>query len=340
MQANIQVITDESQINTESWSSFVYNHPHGNAFQTPEMFRVYQETPLYEPILLLAKDNEKMLGVLLAVVQKEYALPFGFLSARSIIWGGPLVVDNDEKIMKLLLQEYDAIARKKAIYSQFRNFWVQNSEKKVFEEFGFQYEQHLNILIDLNKSEKELWKEIASRKRNYINKASREGFTFSIAENDTEINQCYQVLQEVYQRAKLPLPSLHFFLSLRKQSNEKLQFIPFSVKYNDEVIAAFFGLVFKNCIYEYYVGNKSDYAKGNPGDFLLWEIFKWGKQHRCSIFDFGGAGKPGVPYGVRDYKMKFGGNLVELGRYEKIHHPVLMQMAKTGFKLWQKVKFK
>jgi len=47
-----------------------------------------------------------------------------------------------------------------------------------------------------------------------------------------------------------------------------------------------------------------------------------------------------VPYGVRDYKMKFGGTMVELGRYEKIHHPSLMQAAKTGFKFWKKLKFR
>ncbi len=152
--------------------------------------------------------------------------------------------------------------------------------------------------------------------------------------------KCFQVLQEVYQRAKLPLPSFNFFVSLRKKSNGEFQLIPFTVKYNNDIIASFFGLIYKNRIYEFYVGNESNYAKMNPGDFLLWEIFKWGKQHGYALFDFGGAGKPGIPYGVRDYKMKFGGTILELGRYEKIHHPLLMQAAKAGFKLWQRLRFR
>ena len=36
---------------------------------------------------------------------------------------------------------------------------------------------------------------------------------------------------------------------------------------------------------------------------------------------FGGAGKPDKPYGVRDYKLKFGGQLVNWGRFEKVHKP-------------------
>ena len=37
-------------------------------------------------------------------------------------------------------------------------------------------------------------------------------------------------------------------------------------------------------------------------------------------FDLGGAGWPDIPFGVRDYKAKFGGELVCYGRYRKVYH--------------------
>ena len=61
----------------------------------------------------------------------------------------------------------------------------------------------------------------------------------------------------------------------------------------------------------------------------------WGKEHGYKKFDFGGAGKPGVPYSVRDYKMKFGGKVVNYGRYEKIHKSILFKIGKLAFKIYQ-----
>ena len=64
-------ITDSPDIT--QWSDFVYNHKHGNIFQTPELAEVYKRTKNYEPITLAAIDtrNDEILSVLQAVVIKE-----------------------------------------------------------------------------------------------------------------------------------------------------------------------------------------------------------------------------------------------------------------------------
>jgi len=61
-------ITDCRDI--KQWGEFVYNHPHGNIFQTPEMAEVYKRTKNYEPITLAAIDtkNDEMLAILQAVM--------------------------------------------------------------------------------------------------------------------------------------------------------------------------------------------------------------------------------------------------------------------------------
>lgn len=55
--------------------------------------------------------------------------------------------------------------------------------------------------------------------------------------------------------------------------------------------------------------------------FYLGKYFDRGHQNRFQIFDFGGAGKPNVSYGVRYYKMSFGGKLVNYGRYTLVLNP-------------------
>jgi len=49
-------ITDSADVT--KWSEFVYNHPHGNIFQTPEMAEVYKRTKNYESITLAAINTK------------------------------------------------------------------------------------------------------------------------------------------------------------------------------------------------------------------------------------------------------------------------------------------
>ncbi|MEA2015876.1 MAG: hypothetical protein U9O59_04115 [Actinomycetota bacterium] len=86
------------ELDKKKWSDFVYNHPHGNVFQTPEIYEVYENTKKYEPVFVAAIDEKgEILGILLAVIQKEYSGFLGNFTARSIIQGGPLIKDDDSK---------------------------------------------------------------------------------------------------------------------------------------------------------------------------------------------------------------------------------------------------
>lgn len=335
---NYAIISDVNNIDKNKSSEFVFNHPYGNIFQTPEMYEVYQNTRNYEPIFLaVINDAGGISGVLLAVIQKEYSGVFGNLTARSIIHGGPLIKDDNPAVLDLVLKEYDKIIKKKAIYSQFRNFWDWGDSKGIFIRNGFEYEEHLNILIDLTKSEEQLWKEVNPKGKNKVRRAKKEGAYFSIEHIEDSLQKCYGILQEVYNRAKLPIPDYNFFYNLYLMgSNSKL--LIFCAYYDSEMIGCMLALSYKNTIYDFYAGSMVKFYNKYPNDLIPWEVFKWGKENNYKLFDFGGAGKPNVPYGVRDYKKKFGGEFVNYGRYEKVHQPMMFEIAKVGFKLWQKIK--
>jgi len=108
--------------------------------------------------------------------------------------------------------------------------------------------------------------------------------------------------------------------------------------YESEIIGCMLALSYKDTIYDFYAGSMVKFYNKYPNDLISWEVFKWGKGNGYKVFDFGGAGKPDVSYGVRDYKKKFGGEFVNFGRYEKVHQPMIFEIAKVGFKLWQKIK--
>ena len=85
-----------------------------------------------------------------------------------------------------------------------------------------------------------------------------------------------------------------------------------------ELIGVRLELCYKGLIYDWYAGSDDQFKNRYPNDFLPFHILFWGKENGFDKFDFGGAGKPDKPYGVREHKLKFGGELVNFGRYEKI----------------------
>ena len=328
-------------IDKKEWSEFVYNHPYGNIFQTPEMYEVYQNTTKYEPVFLAAVNNEnEILGTLLAVIQKEYSGVVGKFTARSIIHGGPLIKNDDPDVLDFILKEYDKIIKKKAIYSQFRNFWDWGDSKEIFIKNGFEYEEHLDILFDLKKSEDDLWKEMKGARRKGIKRSYKKGIEIRSIDltNNKIINEAYNIIHNVYSKIKLPLPGEDFFKGAVEILDRNKYLYTIGAFLNAELIGVRFVLCYKNLIYDWYAASKDECLSSRPNDVLPWEIIKWGVNNGFDVFDFGGAGKPGIPYGVRDYKLKFGGQLVNFGRFIKVHNPLLMELGKAGLNLYRKFR--
>ena len=153
------------------------------------------------------------------------------------------------------------------------------------------------------------------------------------------IPEFYQLLKTTYSKVRLPSPKLDFFYTLHDEiPHENLKF--FSLSKDGKIIIVLAALIYKKCIYAFYIGTDSDqyYLRMRPADLLHWEIMSWAKKNGCERYDWLGAGKPNEDYGVRDFKLQYGGELIELGRYERIYKPVLMELGKLGLKLWQKLK--
>lgn len=331
-----------TEINRTDWSNFVLNHPHGNIFQTPEMFDMFMMTKNNYPVLTaVTNEDREILGILVAVVQMEHSGILGKFTSRSIIWGGPLILNNNKEILDIILKEYNKTICKKAIYSQFRNLWeTTNADgfRDCFENNGFMFEDHLNILLNIEQSEETLWKNIHTKRRNEIRRAHKEGTSFSELATEKAIEEAYNILGEVYGKAKLPLYNRSVFSKAFEILHPKGMIRFFGAVHQNKLIGVIVVLCYKDRIYDWYAGSYKEYQNKYPNDLLPWEVFLWGKKSGYKIFDFGGAGKPNQPYGVRDYKKKFGGEFVCFGRFEKIHKPFLMKTGKLAFKVWQKFR--
>ena len=333
------IITDIDSISCEKWSDFVANHPKSSVFQTPEMFFVYKKTKNYEPFVYVVEDNNKnYVGVLLACIIKEGDGIVGYFTSRSIIHGGPIIKDDNVDICNLLLDAYDKEISKKAIYSQFRNQHNLLGMNEVFLDNRYIFESHLNFIISLREPENVIWNRIGKSRRSHIKKSLTSGLSFEVYEreqlDERIIDKGYNIISEVYRRAHLPLASVEIFYEMLR-TNFLVMFV---IKDSNDIIGVRFGLCYNNSLYGWYAGSYSQYYALFPNDLLIWETLKWAANKGLYFFDYGGAGSPNKKYGVRKFKSQLGGELVNYGRYEKIHKKILMGIGIFGMKLLKVIK--
>ena len=333
----LKVETLISQIDTKEWSDFVSSHPNGTIFQTPEMYEVYLKTPKFTPNILVAKDEKnRIVGCLMSVIQRDYKGFLGNLTARTIIMGGPLSENNRSEILDFLLKKHDESMRHKVIYSQFRNLFNMNNYSQPFAKNGYRLEEHLDVLINLKKSRVELEEQLHKERKRNIAKAEKEGLTFRVLNNEQEIKSVISLLKKTYTRVRVPFSYDKLFFNSYFILDKNVKF--FGAFWKDKMIAGQVRLCYNDTVYAWYAGSDSNYFQKRPNDFLLWKVIMWSKENHYSHFDFGGAGKPNVPYGVRDYKLKFGGELVNYGRYQKEHKRLFMLFGRMAYKLYKIIK--
>ncbi len=328
------------EIDRRKWLKFVLNHPRGNVFQSPEMFDRFRETNNYEPIFLaVINENKNINAVLLTVIQKESAGILGYFSSRAIVFGGPLIKGKDSSdeliIMEILLSELIKITKFKSIYIQFRNFFDVKSYEVVFKKFGFKYLEHFNFIVDTTYRE-ETEKRISKSKMRQVRKSLKNGARIIEPQNIGEVEAFYNILKDLYKtKVKRPLPDWSFFRTFYQTSrNEKIGKY-FLVEYNKEIIGGMLCPITPDkAIYEWYVcGLDGQYNGIYPSVLATWAAIDYALKKGLRYFDFMGAGKPDQDYGVREFKSKFGGRLVNYGRFERINNKPLYLLGKLGLKV-------
>jgi serine/alanine adding enzyme len=334
----LRLVKDSRMIDRDEWEKFVLDHPQGNVFQTPQMYSVYQKTHNYQSVVIACYTEKSLSGILVAVVQKEYKGLLGKLSARSIISGGPLIRDYEISVLETVMNEYDRTIKNYAVYTQIRNIHSMEWSKNHLQKLGYEYEDHLNIMMNLKENEEQLWGKIHTKRKNEIRRAVKEGTEFSSLQNNDSIEKTWPILAEVYKKARLPLPDVSLFKETLNWGNLPSPLKIFFALNEGKVIGVMLTLCWGDRVIDWYAGSYQQYHNKYPNDILPWEVMKWGARNGYTVFDFGGAGKPDVPYGVRDFKLKFGGELVNLGRFQKIHKPFVMRIAKRGFGFWRLLK--
>lgn len=334
------------EIKREEWNALVKGSATGTWFQGPEAFDFFNaQKELFKPFVVgVACDpagaQTHLRAVCVGYVTVEKSPLKQFFTRRAIIIGGPALADDciNEEVLLLLstLREQLSTGANAPIYIESRNFNDYSRWKEAFAAAGFDYKPHLNFHVDTTDKEV-MWERLSENRHRQVRKAqstveclTNEGIS------ELEVREWYEILRELYRtKVKTPLWPVEFFLEAYRKGVGKFLL----VKHEGKVIGGSMVVMWKpeerlGTVYEWFeCGLNAEYKEQYPSVMATWAGITLAHETGCARYDMMGAGEPGVPYGVRDFKSEFGGELVEHGRFLCVNKPMLYRLGKLGVKI-------
>ena len=318
----MKLLLTYSDIDPAAWQSLVAQSPYATWFQTPEAYAFYASVPdEMTPFAVGVDEDGQLMGVVVGYTTWETNPIKQLFTCRSIVIGGPLLDESiSDNAVTALLCVVKRVTRS-SIYVETRNFLDYSRWRHIFEQCGFAYQPHLNIQVACTATHT-----MSEQRNRQVKKAMKNGVKIVEPQSEQEICDWYQILRQLYrQKVRTPLWSEEFFLQFYRNGVGKYLL----VKYEGKVIGGMMCPIFAGkAIYEWYVcGLDEEYREQYTSVMATYAAIEYAKQNDIPIFDFMGAGMPDKTYGVRDFKMEFGGELVEYGRYLYVHKPLLYKMG-------------
>ena len=328
----ISVFDKIEEIELKQWEQLIINSDTASFFHTKECYDFFSSLNCVDSFVFGVTENSNLKGLILGYISKEDNSIKQFFSRRAIILGGALLAKNiSAEAVQTLLKICKERLRNRSIYVEFRNFNDYSCYINDFKIAGFSYNAHYNYHVDCLELNN-----ISSSKRRQIRRSIDAGVIIKEADSETEIKEFYMLLRNLYKtKIKKPLFPYEFFLEFHKR---KLG-VFLIVIYDGEFVGGIMCPILRGkVLYEWFiVGMDSVYEKIYPSVMATWAALKYANDNSIDKFDFMGAGKPDEEYGVREFKSKFGGVLVEHGRFVAVNNPFLYRTGKLGLKILKKL---
>jgi serine/alanine adding enzyme len=306
-----------------------------NLFHSDNILEFWDSIKGQKGIKVVYKEEGVEKGRLVGLLFSDTGIK-NYFSRRCIIWGGPVISDDisdRDKVFEALMNSFIEKLKGNAIYIEFRNLFDCSEFHSLFTSFEFQFSEHLNF-INLLDNENSVKERISASKLRQIKKSLKAGTEIVESKDESEISDFYKLLSELYKtKVKTPLPCLDYFLNFSKYNIGVFLLIKFQKK----IIGGLMVGVYNEVIYALYAcGKDGEFKDVYPSVLANWAGLEYGLNNGLKYFDFLGAGKPNEDNGIREFKSKFGGELVNYGRYKLILNKPLYALGELGVRLMKK----
>lgn len=306
--------------------------PGTNTFHSKELFQIYESTPGYTPLLIVATEEGRPVARLLAAIRKTKKWFPSSLVKQCVVYGAgefldtslPASKEKEEEIFGEMLEHLTQEASRTCILIEFRNLDNSMFGYRFFRKNDFFPVNWLRVRNSLHSTQKAEDRFSPSRIRQ-IRKGLKNGAKVVEAHTVEEIKEFSRMLHKVYSsRIRRYFPANDFFRHMNSMLIRGKQAKIFIVKYKEKIIG---GSV---CIYSgedafiwFSGGMRKTYALQSPGILAVWKALEDAHERGFRHMEFMDVGLPFRKHGYRDFVLRFGGKQSSTRRWFRISWPWL-----------------
>ena len=289
----------------------VPNLPGIDTFHSTMLFRMYEATAGYAPILIVVTEGTQVRAKLLAVIRRSVRLFPPSIIKRCVTYGTGeyFVVPSDRKpLFAAMLQCLTEEALRQCFLIEFRNLSDPIEGYKAFRDnlyFPINWLRVRNSLHSVTSVEQRF---SLSRIRQ-VKKGLKNGAVVREVRSVEEIRQFANMLHRLYSsNVRRHFPSRDFFLQFAPDMPHNNRGRIFVVLYKDKIIGG------SACIYSgtnaylwFSGGMRKTHAFLYPGVLAVWKALEDAKQRGFAHLEFMDVGLPFRRHGYREFVLRFGG---------------------------------
>ena len=296
--------------------------PYEDIFHSKELFCVFEKTPGYTPVMIVAYEQNQYVAHLLAEIQRDrQIIPHSFFR-RCVVYGyGDYFceLEKREDVFNLMLQALLSSKLGSAFVMEFRNLKDMRFGYRCFRNNGFFPIYWLRVRNSLHDG-KPIEKRMNASRLRQLRKGLRNGALVSIADTPEDVMAFSRMLWHVYSsHIRKYFPDLRFFMNMFDEWYAGKKMKIFVVRYKSKIIGGAVCLYSEENTYLWFSGGmRKTYAKLYPGVLALWYAMKDAQNNGYRHFEFMDAGLPFRKQGFRNFILQFGGKQISTRRWFRI----------------------
>lgn len=179
-----------------------------------------------------------------------------------------------------------------------------------------------NFLVDLTKSEEDLFNAMHKKHKYNVKYAQRNGVTVRSSIDKKDFETFFKIYSSTGERQRYYSRSKRYLETIWETFSKEGAVYLLMAEYQKEVLASWMFFTYENVLYYPYGGMLETHKDLHPSCLLGWEAIKFGKKQGCKVFDMWGASedlsnKDDHYYGFSHFKEKFGAtHVVYMSSYD------------------------
>ncbi len=273
--------------NSEEWDSLVERYPKCTLFHTFFWAQVIEKTYGIKGHLLQFWDRDKPVGIIPIWVTKKAGLTLvgSPLRQTATHFCGPLLNEN--------ININDAL---EALY-----LYASKKLKASYVDITLPYSLDVNIskywniskpdtlIVDLNRTEDEIWKSFEGRMRTAVRKAQKSGVQVKIIKcSNNEIEIFYNMLEKVHSRRGIKPIFPKFFYKNLLIHQSPYAFL-YGARFEGQWIAMTLILKYRDWMNYHSAALLREFGKLGANNLIQWQVIRDGLKEEKKIYDLGGG---------------------------------------------------